>query len=323
MTKRAGSRILIIVAFVVAFELRLGNSQTFVPIPIQTFGKPALVETGQEVQPDHQGFLVCMTAALQPQFRHGSTVQLVGNLILASASGTDAVIVGHGSPAMLCTGNGDSCSGNDSEMVASWNEVAWQSQFQSLKGRYKSITLFACDTGQNPALLTEIAQITGSTVRAPNSIVNCDSSGISFSGGGAWVVSGQPLPPEPTARHFKVGPAHAYRFMLGPSLTSVSPNAVKVIDFQHRGYREREFTNLRFNPHTLLTLIDFEHPFQTKARPGAVVTGKLRIRFQSNGQSVVRDLVLFNDELIEDLNNLDVFYNADSALAESMSALSK
>jgi len=95
-----------------------------------------------------------------------------------------------------------------------------------------------------------------------------------------------------------------------------------VLVFQHRDYQQRDFQSVRLSePGTLLALIDFQHPFQSKARPGAIVTGKLRLEFKVRGNFQERDFVLYNDELLEDLHNQDIFYNADSSLPELIERL--
>ncbi len=286
-------------------------------------GNPSSVEMGPEVQPTDQGFLQCSVTSLDSQYRHENTTRLAQNLAVLTNAKAEAVIVGHGWAGVLCTGNGDSCNGQTDLMLAWDNMPAWQQKMQGLRGKYKSLTLLGCSVGAGKTLgsqlLNELSQVTQLPVRAPDSMIMCGPDGITFfSSDGGWVQSNSPAKAgKATEQEHKVAPAIIYKFSVDSSFAEVKPEAVTVSSFQHRGYRDREFHLLHLpNSHSLLARIDFEHPVVTKSRPGAIVTGKLTVQFRFKDSLISRELILYNDELLEDTTNQDVFYKTDGSLSK-------
>jgi hypothetical protein len=293
-----------------------------------TFGKPSGVETGPEVVPQNQGFLQCATNVLNPDFRHDNTADASQKLSLRPDPNSEAVIVGHGAPGVQCTGNGDSCTGDNSTMIAAFNVSDWQKLIAKLQGDFQSLTLLGCDVGQGTDgadLLYDIAKAAQRPVRAPNSIIYCTPTGFTFAAGGTWVQATPTAKPSPSyAPGYRVQPTKTYKFKVHGGLTSLPAGSIKVLDFKHRTYRQREFQTLRSSdPSALLSLIDFGKPFETTGRPGAIVTGRLRLELTLGSKPVEREFVLYNDELLEDLTNLDVFYHVDSGLSQYIVQLTK
>src|SRR6266403_3959213 len=55
-------------------------------------------------------------------------------------------------------------------------------------------------------------------------------------------------------------------------------------------------------------------PFATEVQPGtpaAIVTGTFRLRLKLGAKTVDKNLVLYNDVLVEDLEQQDVFYRVN------------
>jgi hypothetical protein len=285
------------------------------------FGRPVGVATGQEVIQQNMGFLECASRSLQANFRHSSTSDASQKLAISPDPHEDAVIVGHGAPGVLCTGDGDNCSGDDTKMVASFNVSSWNSLFVKLQGDFQTLTLLGCDVGQKGAgadLLYSIAQATQRTVRAPDSIIFCDAGGITFAAGGSWVEATPTVRPIPNVGpQYRIKPSNSYKFKIDGALTSAAPNSVKLLEFQHRDYQHKEFQTLRqFEGPGLLNLLNLGEPFETTGRPGAIVTGKLRLQIRIKNKSVNKAFILYNDELLQDVENPDVFYHADTQLSQ-------
>jgi hypothetical protein len=99
---------------------------------------------------------------------------------------------------------------------------------------------------------------------------------------------------------------------------------VSIVSLDHRDYRQREFQRLRLpDDHSLLSTIDFQNPLVVKARPGAIVTGHLMLRWNVRDRPVLRKFVLYNDELLEDAENIDVFYKTSVSFREQIAALTR
>lgn len=337
MTKRNGSfrRILFLtgvalfLSAVWSAQLEPGHSGAAQQAPSTDFGRPVSIETGTEQYPLHQGFLKCAAEQLHPDFPHGHTDELFDNLSKRSPTDGRAVSVGHGAPGIQCTGEGDHCTGADNTiMMADFNHRYWEPFANKIKGKYELLTLLACETGQSDAgaeFLFDMAKATQSRVRAPDSIIYCGPTGIYFDPGGNWVEATPqskptPHPPKP----FEVKETATLRFRIDGVMRTLKPEEVQFLQFQHRSYRQKEFTTLGgFGP-AILQIVGFGEPFQTPGRPAAIVTGSFRLRLNVPAKPVERQFVLYNDVLVEDLEEQDVFYRVNRVrLLDYVASLTK
>lgn len=300
-------------------ESRTGPSGPLQQTPSKHFGRPVSVETGSEQYPLHKGFLKCASEQLLPEFTHGLTANLFDNLSKQSPTDGRAVSVGHGAPGIQCTGEGDHCAGSDNTIImADFNYFFWEPLATKIKGKYQLLTLLACETGQGDSgaeFLYEMAQATQSRVRAPDSIVYCGPSGIYFDSGGNWVEATPQSKPAPhSPEPFVVKETTTLRFRVEGELRTLKPQDVQFLQFQHRSYRQKDFTSLTgFGP-AVLQAVGFGEPFETDGRPAAIVTGSFRLRLNLGaGKSEERLFVLYNDVLVEDLAEQDVFYRVNRA----------
>lgn len=330
------SRIAIgLIAVGLLFECSLSVAQTpGAKSTNEIFGKPASVETGNETEPSDQGFLQCAVDVLSPQYRHDSTSALGQNLSMLTNPQGDVVVVGHGSPGLICTGEGDNCYGLNAVMVAWDNDSFWQSELSGLRGQYRSITMLGCNIaagGPGNNLLSKIHDVTGLPVRAPDSAVVCSPGGFTFLNGGGWtqVTTEGKVAVRPSARH-KFPPARVFKFSdttiakSTEEFVSVKPEDVHIITFQHRTHSQHDFQSLPIpdeQRHKILDLIDFENPFTVTGRLGAIATGKLRLKIGFSGRYEERDFIVYNDELVEDSKNRDVFYYTSSGFSETMQGI--
>lgn len=280
-------------------------------------GKSSTLETGNEILDRDKGFLGCAEMSLAPEFQHGNTQSAFGNLLLKDDPSGDAVIIGHGGPGVLCTGDGDGCSGKDSVTMAFYNPDSWQKIAQELKaGHSNSLTILACDVGQgnNGAdFLFALAKSVQRPVRAPDSEVQCGPDGITFPDGGSWVQATPSSRPSPSSmRIYSVDPTNSFKFKVDGKLVSYALNEINVVEFRHRTYRQSEFREFHnVQPSAIIRLIDFGRPFETFGRPAAIVTGVVRVQLISGVKKTEKSFVIYDDELAEDLAEPDVFYHAD------------
>lgn len=310
-------------------ESRPGHAGPAQQTPSKDFGRPVSLETGTEQFPLHIGFLRCAREQLHPEFRHGHTNELFDNLSQQSPTDGRAVSVGHGAPGIHCTGEADHCAPPDNTiLMADFNHEYWEPLANKIKGKYQLLTLLACETGQGDSgaeFLYDMAQATQSRVRAPDSLIYCGPTGIYFEQGGSWVEATPqskptPHPPKP----FVVKETAKLQFRIDGEMRILKPEDVQFLEFQHRTYRQKEFTTLvGFGP-AILQVVGFGEPFQTLGRPAAIVTGSLRLRLNWEGKPLERQFVLYNDALVEDLEEQDVFYRVNRVgLSEYIARLTK
>lgn len=295
-------------------------------------GQPTTVETGTEEAPAHVGFLQCVTDYLHAQMKHSNTVVVFANLTSIATSNDSAIIVGHGAPGLICTGNGDHCSGNQ-DLMGAGTTSAWQPFAIQLKGHFKDIAFVGCDIASGrfgAQFLSAFANATGATVHAPDDTVQCEPDGISILNGGNWIqVSPTGTPPakeapQPSSKTQTPQPGEAYQFMVESGFKSVHPPTVEVVSFQHRGYYQKEFADAPpERVHSLISLIDFAHPLFIKGSLGSIVTGRLTLRMKIDDRQVERQFVLLNDKLLEDKTYPTVFYKTTEGFQEQISLINR
>jgi hypothetical protein len=283
--------------------------------PSKDFGRPVSIEMGTELFPLHQGFLQCSVDELQPEFRHGHTSELFDNLDRLPASGDRAVSVGHGGAGLQCTGLGDHCNADDTIVMGNFNPNFWEPLAGKIKGKYRGMTLLGCEIGQGnegAEFLYQMAQTIQAPVRAPDSLIFCVSDGIYFDTGGKWVEATPKSKPAPHfAKTYEVPETETFRFQIDRNVLSFKPTDVESLEFQHRGYRQKEFQTIPLAASELLRMVGFSAPFETPGRPAAIVTGTFRLRLKLGAKTVDKNLVLYNDVLVEDLEQQDVFYRVN------------
>jgi hypothetical protein len=218
------------------------------------------IETGTEVIDENVGFLACARQFLSIANTHSGSADLVTKIESNMTSGDTAIIVGHGSPGLQCSGNGDHChDGTDS--VSLKFDSTWQPLFSQLRGKVQSITLIGCQIGKAPlggTFLSELAKATNATVTAPSNFITCDgNTGFTILNGGTWVqatpTSGAPF----VYDKVQTGPIKAtdnYRFKVQSGFVSVAPSNVKILSFLHREIHRRRLP--RCPSHAIATAVD-------------------------------------------------------------------
>jgi len=329
--RRALSSLCLLAVFSLAV-LRVDSTPGRAPSPQQTpskdFGRPVSIETGTEIYPRHQGFLQCAVDELTPEFRHGHTDELFNNLNKEPATGDRAVSVGHGAPGLQCTGQGDNCGSDNSIVMADFNNQYWEPMAGKIKGKYHGMTLLGCQVGQGSAgadFLYQMAKATQCPVRAPDSFIFCGPDGIFFDQGGTWVEATPQSKPTPhPPKRYQVKQTETFQFWIDQNFLTFKPNDVLSLEFEHRSYRQRDFTKLRLEAAELLRMVGFGEPIQIKGSPAAIVTGVFRLSLKTSNNVVNKTLVLYNDALVGDRENQEVFYRVDSVrLADYIARVTK
>lgn len=290
-----------------------------------TFGQPRTVETGTEETPDSQVFLDCATQYLQATLRHSGTADMIQKLQGGIALGDDAVIVGHGAPGILCTGNADHCS-DAQDMLAISTASTWQPLLGQIKGKFKSITLIGCEVGEGALganFLSALANATNTSVRTPNDIVSCESSGFTILNGGTWVQVDPSSTPMITRSPKTTGKTpELFKFKVQSDFVSVPLSNLKIISFQHRAYQQKEYRSVPPLPaRSLLPLIDLANPIEIKGSIGSIATGGLTLEVSINDRPMQRHFTLLNDEMFEDRENPHVYYKTTSDFATALNSL--
>lgn len=290
---------------------------------------PQSVETGTEQIKENWGFLQCATQVLKIDHQHDDTNQASANLTSVPDKTDSAVIVGHGGRGLQCTGDGDHC-GQDAKMLAYFNVATWQPMLAKLRDNFHSLTLLGCNVGkgiEGDNLLTAVAKATQMPVKAPDRMIFCGAQGITLIDGKpiTWIevepdgAIVQPHKESQAPVKHEIG-----RFKISGTFQKVPMSAVTLVELQYRGYRSSEFRVLRVRDMSaLLSFIDFEHPIETKGRPGAIATGKVRLGLKFGSDTIEKNFILYNDELLQDIADPDIFYEGSDSLAEYMTRFTR
>lgn len=147
----------------------------------------------------------CMAGKFQNCMRHGTTEQMVNNLVgRLNSKIQNCNIGGHGYDGLLETGAGQSGYGGDKKMFV-WNQYQWEPFLEKLKPYpFEILTIFSCYTGageDGADFLHNIAKVINKPVRARTGLTSCGSrSGITFESGSQWQLATPTHRPNPIPR---------------------------------------------------------------------------------------------------------------------------
>lgn len=143
--------------------------------------------------------LDALARAFSASHRHGSTQELVENIVNSAAAGRPKIInvAGHGDIAYFETGEGKHFGGHPDRYVSDFNRGVWRPQFLRLGNLgITRITIFSCevakpdptDKGQN--FLYSLMRATNTAIQAPTGDVYIEprTGAILLSPGGIWVT---------------------------------------------------------------------------------------------------------------------------------------
>lgn len=281
---------------------------------------PMTMETGID-----DGFLPCADPILHPTLKHGNTADAFGGLGKALGPQGPAVIVGHGNVGMFCTGDGSRCLAA-AKIVTYRNGRVWTPLAQQIAGKVSMLRLLACDVGaekEGADLLYQIAQIVKAPVTAPNDLVWCRGGKVELDASARWQTATPstrpapiPLPP------YTVKPTQTLSFRINGADRQVPASAVKLLELRNTSFaQDGGLTTLVVTPSLaaqLIPLIDFGNPFRPNGIPAAMETARLRLEIVYADSPIQREFIVYNDRLVRDAVERDVYYRTDSQFSQRL-----
>lgn len=293
-----------------------------------TLGSPITLEDGH----DYTTFLDCAAKVLHPDYRHQDNQTALVNPLKKPAPSQTAVIAGHGHPAQICTSNGIDCV-LPQESINVNNHSSWQGWAGAWPGKFQSLTILACDTGEGQdglQLLRLIAIAAKMPVRAPTNYIWCGpnhgNNQIVMDKDARW----QEVTPTgtPDAIQFK---SRIYPPMTPESQMQISvdrvlekipfaaarPDAFSALGETQPVFREQPPAVVQ----SLITRVDFSQPLVTSYVPDADVTARFELLIEFNNRSLRKHFVVLNDRLINDVDDRRVYYHTSSSFTEQLQAM--
>jgi hypothetical protein len=276
------------------------------------------------------GVLDCAYDALGGDFRHSSTADAIGNLATQSAG--KAVIVGHATSGVLCTGGGAVCDTVGWKM-AHTNTAEWSPQVTGLKTRFDQVRVIGCYVGAGAdgmKLLNAIEKEVGAPVLGSTCRVYCDKSNRrliyepAFSQ--CWRQSGQAPDLQKASWRQAIAPSAAGRF---PATGAVPPDWPD-LDFQLDFDKAIGCGNFDSAHGLTARAAAFDIDFDSWEKPGgeplAIVTARLTA--VNPLTKVSNSYRIYNDAIAEAENPTDpaergVFYRVKPSLGVRLASLRK
>lgn len=308
--------------------------------------EPELLSVGTlatvDSAPDN-GFSNCAAGAYSSSLRHDSTAAAINNLVgglplTSTASGSkNPVIVGHGNEGLLITGEGQNAS-DSRKFLMTWNEVDWGSELQRLQSKsYPILTIVSCHTGAGDAgadLLFAIAKRINRAVQARTGFAYCGDNKITYENNSTWQVATPTNRPNPIGAptpHF-VTNLQNISFQEEGNLINLDVSSPIEVTFSRPSRSglplfakgEQLFAVQGDTAKGLLAQVDFGNPFQPGGVPAAVITGILSLKGKdTSGKDILRDFAVYNDRLLQDVQELDTFYSVASGFRLTVQQLSR
>jgi len=294
------------------------------PLPPAALGSPITLEDG----PDSTKFLDCAAPVLRPDFRHHDNQGALENPLTKPAPARSAVIAGHGHPGQICTSNGIDCV-LPQQSINAGNQPTWQGWAGAWPGRFRGLTILACDTGEGPEgvqLLKLIAVSAKMPVRAPTDFIWCGNNQIVMDENAQWQEVTHTSTPDPirfkTRTYEPMTPQSQMQIGVDGAIEKVPFAAARLDAFSALGDRQPVF---REQPpasvESLLAKIDFREPLITSYVPDADVTARFELVIEIGQRSLRKRYVVLNDRLINDTEDRRIYYHTSSSFTEQLQAL--
>ena len=279
--------------------------------------------------------LDCVCTSAKPNFRNNNTEESFANLARAAAGNFSippdtAVLVGHGTSGNLCTGAGTACADRDNNLIRTDTHNVWEVFAAKLKGTgLKRLRIIGCGVGAGTSggdLLKYLANATGLTVLAPNSLVNCENGRVELAPGGSWreatpgstVVTGAAVPSvtftPSTYLKLRIGSEFKIfelKYVKFDSFTMLQTSSAKMPVQGKSVFSNR----VQFDTEELLKNADLEHP-QTLGEMLGLVTGQVDLIVAVNGVKTRRVFDIYSDQALRDRGAPDIFYRLSSHFME-------
>ena len=239
---------------------------------------------------ESDGFLNCKELLDFP--RHSNNTSAFQNLNGDPNPAGEAFIIGHGTTAGICTGDGPFCDTTDTSLNVN-DGIFWKPPARSLVGKFSRLTIFGCSVGryqEGADFVAAMAEATQMTVRAPTGTVWCAESHLSLGSDVDWIEA---KPGEKPER--KDGPLYTveegaqYQLSIHGKLTKVKPQAVRITKFHCNVLPPGLSGDASASAaQDLGKLIDFANPSESKGTPLAAVTGKIELSLSLQGEAQVQ-----------------------------------
>jgi hypothetical protein len=257
---------------------------------------------------------------------NNTTYQVSANLLgCAGANTRSMLVVGHGAPGLMKSGNGDSSSGASTldQIIALYTRPKWITYISQLKGRCSELSLIGCDVGANDTgadLLVNIANAVNCPVNAPTYLVWCGGGNVYLDAKARWqraTPGNRPTPiPIPTValtdmKELFIGRAGMERIPLD-AIQSLVVDKLSLTGEK----RSRTFTG--DEAISIVQTIAFDQPIEIQARPAAIVTGELTVVVDTSGGKRTLSFTIYNDRLFESNEHQGIFYESSSAFGQAV-----
>ncbi len=297
-----------------------------------------------DVDDDSRGFTTCAQAALRhvhvtvlrnsPSTTQTNLTQAFANLAGCSSSKT-AMMIGHGDSGYIHVGKGDYFVDDDTKYVGDvqgygsgvqpWNLPLWVNLSRSIKDKFNTIFLLGCETGVGSpgwAIVTKVATLTDSHVKAPTSKVWCDDNlNLRLEQGAKWTESGKDMPSSAAnVQSYKqlsqdvklAANEHGVYDTFNQGLIKIISRCV--YNTPRHPVATKQDCRIVANQKRFLQPILFDQPFQPHAVPNAEVTGTIIITAcpsRKNKPCQTRVFDVLNDDLVADTPNRTYYHVAD------------
>ncbi len=293
----------------------------FVSSPPQVFTLSGCITIEQGA--NRNGFLEVTQNAYPHTGRHNSTEEALGNLKPCTQG--ERVIVGHGRPGMILTSNGDQV-GNVGERITITTDLS------GLKG-VGTLRLVSCNTAEGAVgeqFLKKIAAAIEGTVIASTGLVHYGipskgQEGLYLDSNARWrsaTFKREPDPYEPVPP-FRSDSVAVLRLRNGEGIISIEASQVELIQLIPAGEQEK-LTTLTWHgdrAEQVLRFLDLGNE-QYPGPPAAIVTGTITLTFKpGSALQRPRSLLVYNDQILMDLEYNDVYYKANVADLRTVPAL--
>ncbi len=273
---------------------------------------PNTVEEGQ----DTDNALDLAAQALPADNRHNNTQTAFDNL--KTATNNTIVLVGHGAPGVLCTGDGRTCTSavtfDKPTSAAAANVFVGNSNVKTLR-------ILACNLAFGPPgekVSQAIADATGLVVLAPRSMVYCKNGHVYLENKDDWFEAApHQARKQNTKPDHSVIPSPFLELTPGVASSRVPWNGVSVDNFSVLdSLNPKHFTPLDSAlARQLLDQIDFSTSFDP-GRPLGIVTGHITL---SHGNTA-KSYDIYANGVVQDSDNSHAFFHVGTQFTNTLSA---
>lgn len=227
------------------------------------------------------------------------------------------VLVLHGNSGIISTDDGMTPH-SPLGYISSSNFSTWQLSFAQIHhGQF--LTLCGCDCGAGASgadFLYDLATTIGMPVRGRTGLVylTCPGAYLSYENGSVWQAAEPGVRPTPIP-----SPSYQVERSRGEFLFSGT------IPVKRGQIRRIEMTHSRGTivldakaADDFLALANVSQPYTINGAPEAILTGKVTVFWDEGESESKRELNLFNDRLLQDVEHLDTFYLCSGAFSENI-----